>query len=139
MALGKRIALKDYIEVDGTDISIDCKGVAFSSEHETVDVSGFNETGRDQTIPGKTIQSVTLQVFATSSTFNVLYHLHNARDVATFVHRSDMTLPVSSDNPELRGNVTINSWSPEATRGDVVAFPVTLTVGDENGFDYYET
>jgi hypothetical protein len=77
--MSKRIALKDFIEVDGHDLSNFARSVSFSSEHEQVDVSGFNALGTDEFLAGKTTQSVTVEFFGSygsGEVHDVLYHLH---------------------------------------------------------------
>ena len=44
----KRVALYDYIAVDGVALSSFARSVQFSSTDEQVDVSGFNATGVDE-------------------------------------------------------------------------------------------
>ena len=46
--MSKRIALKDSVMVDTTDLSDFSRTVRFSSEHNQVDVSGFNATGANE-------------------------------------------------------------------------------------------
>ena len=61
--MAKRIALKDHIHVDAVDLSNFARSVEFSSEHERVDVSGFNATGANEYLAGQTEQSVTVEFF----------------------------------------------------------------------------
>lgn len=134
--MSKRIALKDYIAVDGHDISTFCRSISFSSEHSEVDVSGFNSSGADEKLAGNTTQSVTLEVFGSYGTgeiHDVLYHIHRDRSVVSFAWRPDQTQAVGPDNPSLQGNVQALTYSPGATRGDAETFQVTLSAADADG------
>lgn len=140
--MSKRIALKDFIEVDGHDISNFCSAVAFSSEHAQVDVSGFNLTGANEYLAGQTTQSVQLTVFGSygaGEVHDVLYRLHRDRTVFTFKWRPDQSAAVSATNPELQGNVQALTYAPGATRGDAESFQVTLTAADEAGLVFSES
>ena len=61
--MAKRIALKDHIIVDAVDLSNFARAVTFSSEHERIDVSGFNATGANEYLAGATEQEVTVEFF----------------------------------------------------------------------------
>lgn len=140
--MSKRVALKDFIEVDGTELSGFARSVAFSSEHNRVDVSGFNATGADQFLPGNTVQTVTVGFFGSYGSGEVhatLYDAHRNRDIVTFKWRHDQTADVSATNPQLEGNVTIFTYGPGATRGDVEAFDVTFSAADEAGLVFVQT
>jgi hypothetical protein len=140
--VGKRIALKDYIEIDHIDLSDFFSQIGFSSENEQVDVSGFNSTGVDEFLAGKNTASVSGTVFGAygaNETWAVLWPLHRDRTVFPIKWRVDSSAGVSATNPELRGNAQILSWSPGATRGSPDSFPVTFTPADSTGFYYSET
>ncbi len=142
MATGKRIALKDYIAVADNDLSDLFSQIGFTSEHEKVDVSGFNSAGSDEFLAGKTTQSVTGQVFgsyAAGETWDILYYIHTSRAVVTFAWRADSNLPVSATNPELQGNVQLLTWNGGATRGDVESFPVEFSPADAAGLTYVQS
>jgi len=140
--MSKRIALKDYVEVDGVDLSDFFSQIGFSSQQSQEDVSGFNASGNDEFLAGKTTQSVTGQVFGaygSGETWDILWPLHKNRTIFTFKWRPDSSQPVSSTNPQLEGNAQLLSWAPGATRGSVDSFPVTFSPADAAGFDYVET
>lgn len=135
----KRIALKDYVEVDGHDVSDFFSQIGFTSEHEQVDVSGFNPTGVDEFLAGKTTQSITGTVFGAYGaleSWDILWPIHKNRDIVTFKWRPDSSLPVSATNPQVQGNVQLLSWQGGATRGSVDSFPVTFSPADSAGLDY---
>lgn len=140
--MAKRIALKDFISIDGHDLSNFCRSVEFSSEHEQVDVSGFNATGANESLAGQTVQTVTLEMFGSygaGEVHDVLYDIHRDRTVVEFLWRPDQTQPVSATNPQLGGNVQILTYGPGATRGEVDAFSVTLSAADAAGLVFSNT
>jgi predicted secreted protein len=140
--MAKRIALKDLIEVDGHDLSTFCRAVEFSSEHEEVDVSGFNSTGANERLAGQTVQSVTCEFFGSygaGEVHDVLYDIHRDRSIVTFVWSPDQTAAVSATNPQLTGNVQVLTYSPGATRGEAEAFSVTLSAADSTGLVFSNT
>jgi hypothetical protein len=138
----KRIALKDSVEVDSVDLSDFSRSVTFSSEHDRVDVSGFNPTGANEFLAGQTTQSVTVEFFGSYGTGEVhqtLYPIHANRDIVPFAWRPDQTSPVGATNPSLEGNVQVLTYSPAATRGDAEAFSVEFTAADAAGLVYVTT
>jgi hypothetical protein len=140
--MSKRIALKDFIEVDHVDLSGFFRQIGFSSEHSQEDVSGFNATGTDEFLAGRTTQQVTGEVFGSygsNEVHQVLYPLHRDKSTFYFRWRPDQSAVVSATNPELRGNAQLLTYSPGATRGEVDAFAVTFTAADETGFKFFAT
>ena len=140
--MSKRVALKDFVEVDGVDLSNFARSVQYSSEHEQVDVAGFSATGADEFLAGKTTQSVTVEFYGSYGTGEVhqtLFNLHKNRSTFDFVWRPDQTAVVSATNPELRGVVQCLTYGPGATRGDADTFSVTFTAADEDGLWFYST
>jgi len=140
--MSKRIALKDSVEVDSVDLSNFARSVRFASEHERVDVSGFNATGANEYLAGPTDQSVTVEFFGSYGTGEVhatLYPIHKDREVVPFAWRPDMTTPASATNPELRGNVQLYTYGPGGTRGDVDTFEATFQAADEAGLVFETT
>lgn len=140
--MSKRIALKDFVEVDNVDLSDFFRAIGYSSEHAEEDVSGFNSTGADEFLPGRTTQEVTGEVFGSygsNEIHQVLYPLHRDKSTFYFRWRPDSSASVSATNPELRGNVKLYNYAPGATRGDVDAFNVTFRSADSTGLVWYET
>ena len=135
----KRVALKDHVSVDAVDLSNFARAVTFTSEHDRVDVSGFNPTGASEYLAGLTTQSVTVEFFGSYGTGEVhqtLYPIHHDREIVPFQWRPDQTAAVSATNPELRGNVQVLTYSPEATRGDAEAYSVEFTAADSAGLAF---
>jgi hypothetical protein len=140
--MGKRIALKDYIEVDGHDVSTFFRSIGFTSEHAKLDVSGFSSSGNDEFLAGNTTQSVTGEAFGAygaGESWDVLYRIHRDRSIVAFKWRPDSSLPVSATNPQLEGNVQLLSWQGGANRGEVEAFPVEFSPADSDGLTYVTT
>jgi hypothetical protein len=138
----KRIALKDSVTVDAVDLSNFSRSVRFTSEHERVDVSGFNPTGANEYLAGQTTQSVTVEFYGSYGTGEVhatVYPIHQNRDIVPFAWRPDMTTPVSATNPELRGNVQALTYGPGATRGEADTFEVEFTAADPAGLVFETT
>lgn len=140
--MSKRIALKDFVEVDHVDLSDFAHSVKFTSTHAQEDVSGFNASGRDEYLAGRTTQSITVSFFGsygTNEVHQVLYPLHRDKSIFTFKWRPDQVAGVGATNPELRGNVQALDYSPGADRGAVDTFDVTFTCADSTGLVFYET
>jgi hypothetical protein len=138
----KRVALKDSVEVDGVDLSNFARSVRFASEHERIDVSGFNATGANEYLTGPTEQSVTVEfygAYGTGETHVTLYPIHKDRETVPFAWRPDQTAVASATNPELRGNVQLYSYGPGGTRGDVDTYEATFNAADEDGLQFFTT
>lgn len=140
--MGKRIALTDYIEVDGEDLSYFARSIAFNSADDQVDVSGFNASGTDEFLAGKRVRTATVEFGMSrgaSGPHQVLYPLHRDKSEFDFVWRADVNAVVSATNPELRGTVILPTYDEGATRGDYeVASMVFVSQGDA-GLEFYET
>src|SRR5262245_24757501 len=119
--MAKRIALKDEITVDSVDLSVFARSITFSSEHERVDVSGFNDTGANEYLAGATEQSIEIEfygAYGASETYATLYPIHRDREVVAITWRPDGAAAVSATNPSLEGNVQLLTYGPSATRGE---------------------
>ena len=139
MPAGKRIALKDSVEVDGVDLSRFARNVRFNSEHAQEDVSGFTASGANEYLAGATTQSLTVEFYGSYGTGEVhqtLYPIHKDREVVPIAWRPDQTAAVGVDNPSLEGNVQLLGYSPGAARGEVDAFEVTFISADESGLAF---
>jgi hypothetical protein len=135
----KRVALKDHVMVDVADLSNFARAVTFNSEHDRVDVSGFNATGASEYLAGLTTQSVTVEFYGSYGVGEVhqtLYPIHKNRTIVPFEWRSDQTAPVSATNPQLEGNVQCLTYSPAATRGDAETYSVEFTAADAAGLAF---
>jgi len=138
----KRIALKDFVSVDDTELSNFARSVEFSSEHERIDVSGFNPTGANEYLAGQTTQTVTVEFFGSYGAGEVhqtLYPIHKDRTVVAFQWRPDQTAAVGATNPQLEGNVQILTYGPKGTRGEADTFEVEFSAADADGLVFVET
>jgi len=135
----KRVAFKDSVTVDAVDLSNFARSVSFSSEHERVDVSGFNDTGSSEFLAGVTTQSVTVEfygAYGASETHQTLYPIHQSRDIVDFEWMPDGSAAVGPTNPKLKGNVQILTYNPGATRGDADTYSVEFTAADPAGLAF---
>jgi hypothetical protein len=138
----KRILLSDFVEVDSVDLSVFAHSMEFQSEHERVDVSGFNPTGANEYLAGTTTQSVTVEFFGSYGTGEVhqtLYPIHAGRDIVVFNWRPDQNKPVAVDNPQLTGNVQVLKYNPKGKRGDADSYEVEFTAADAAGLTFITT
>ena len=112
----KRIALKDAIDGRRSRPRATSPGAfRFTSEHERVDVSGFNPTGANEYLAGATEQSVEVEFYGSygaSEVHATLYPIHRDREVVAFAWRPDGSTGVSATNPSLEGNVQLLTYSP---------------------------
>jgi predicted secreted protein len=135
----KRVAFKDSVKVDAVDLSNFARSVSFSSEHERVDVSGFNATGSSEFLAGVTTQSVTVEfygAYGAAETHATLYPIHQGREIVDFEWLPDGSGVVGPTNPKLKGNVQILTYNPGATRGDADTYSVEFTAADPAGLAF---
>jgi hypothetical protein len=127
--MAKRIALTDYIEVDGVDLSNFCRSIEFTSEDEQVDASGFNADGASEFLAGTRVRQVTCEFIMGRSAMEphqVLFPLHDNKSSFDFVWRAETSVGVSASNEELRGTVILPSYGEGATRGELEVRSVTF-------------
>lgn len=141
--MGKRIALTDYIEIDGVPLSNFVRAVGFTSTDERVDASGFNAAGSSEFLLGTNVREVTLDVImgrGTDEPHGLLWYLHHNRLSFSFVWRSDYNSGVSATNPELRGMCLLPEYGEGATRGELEVTSITLIQADETApLTFYNT
>lgn len=140
--MSKGTALKDYVEVDGHDVSNMCSQVNPQFTDSQEDISGFSTTGKNEYTPGNRTQTIACTFFdayGDAETWDILYKLFRDRTVFVFKTRPDQTQAVGPNNPQLEGNARIYDWSPNRQRGQVASFPVTFSAADSDGFEYVES
>jgi len=141
--MAKRIALKDFIEVDGVDLSNLARQVTFESTDDQVDVSGFNPTGSSEFLAGNRVRQVTVEFFVSrgsNEVHQVIFPIHDGRLTSTFRWRADSSASVGATNEELRGDVKILSYSEGGTRGDVETTSVVFIEADaDSPLTFYST
>lgn len=119
--MAKRLALYDYIAIDGVDLSNLARSLSFESTDDEVDVSGFNATGASEFLQGNRIRAVTIEFFVSrgsNEVHQVVFPIHDGRLTCTFVWRADVNSAVSATNEELRGDVKIPAYTEGGTRGE---------------------
>jgi len=140
--MSKRIALKDYVELDGVDISNLTRSVSFESTDDQVDVSGFNPTGSSEFLAGNRVRQVTLEVYGSrgaNEIHQIVFPIHDQRLTATFKWRAD-SASVSATNEELRGDVKILNYVEGGTRGEAETATITLIEADaDTPLTFYST
>jgi hypothetical protein len=141
--MGKRIALYDFVEVDGVSLSNLCRSVQFESTDDQVDVSGFNPTGASEFLAGNRVRQVTCEFFGSrgsNEVHQVIFPIHDGRLTCTFRWRADVNNAVSATNEELRGNVKVLSYPEGATRGEAETQTVVFIQADAtNPLTFYST
>lgn len=131
MAYTKVVAKHDRIEIDGTDYSNAFSEFGFTSEHSTVDASGFSVSGVDESLPGNTAQGFSGTMFVTEETVAAIFPLHKNKTVVEILWQPNGL--VDAGATVFYGNCTINTFSPSDTRGSVSTTPFSATIADENG------
>lgn len=131
MAFTKDNALHDKITVDGQDMSNAFRTFGFNSEHESIDVSGFSVSGADETIAGKTTQTLEGEAFYTPESFAILYYLHANRTIFPIAWQPEGLTDASRET--FSGNVQLLTFNPNAERGSARVMTCTFTAADENG------
>lgn len=137
--MGKNIALKDFVEVDGTDLSDMARAVTPVSERTLVDASGFNATGSDENLVGNRTSSLTVTFFDdtdSGSVHETLWQPHLDATPVLVRWRRDQTAAVSATDPSLEANAYVRTYSPSRTRGDVSTFECEFVSADPTGFVY---
>ena len=128
--MGKRIALTDFIEVDGVDFSDgQCRAISSNFSHERVPAGGFNATGTVEELTGQTTREINATFYAkqdANETFQVLNNLFENKTIFDIAWRKDQNASVSATNPEARGSVKIFSFPQGAEFGQVETFDVTF-------------
>lgn len=140
--MARRIALFDYIAIDGTDLSTFGRSVGFTSTDDRIDASGFNATGANTFLAGQRVDEFTVEFMTgrgASESHQVLYPLHRDRAVFSIVWRADVNSAASATNPELRGNAILPEYAEGATRGELETQSYTFVAGDATGFVFHET
>lgn len=128
--MAKRIALTDYIALDGVDISNLVRALTFNSEDEEVDVSGFNPTGASEHLAGTRVRSIDLECYVSrgaNEIHQIVFPIHDSRATCTFVWRASQPDAVSATNEELRGLVKILTYSEGGTRGEAETTTIHLS------------
>lgn len=140
--MSKRVALTDRVEVDGVDLSSDCRAISSNFEHARVDASGFNATGTDEFLLGNTTREINATFFANHAsgrTFQILRVLFETKAIFDIAWLKDGAASVSATNPECRGSVQLSAFPQGATRGEVETFDVTFQQAEGDVLTWFYT
>lgn len=131
--MAKRIALTDFLEIDGVDLSNLARSIEFESTDEEVDVSGFNPTGSSEFLQGTRVRAVTVEFYGSrgsNEVHQVVFPIHDGRLSCDLVWRADSNASVSATNEELRGEVKIPVYGEGATRGEAETATIRFVEAD---------
>ena len=121
MAYTKKISRHDKITIDGTDVSNSFSEFGYSSEHEMIPVTGFSATGTVEDLPGVTTQAFTGTAFYTEELALIVEPLHRNRTQCVIAWQPDGL--VDATREVYSGTVTINTFGPANTVGEVATMP----------------
>lgn len=125
----KRIALTDIVVIDGVTFDDgEVRAIGSNFEHERVPAGGFNTSGTEEELAGKTTREINITFYAgndSNGTFQLLNSLFESKTTFDFswVKASG---GVGATNPECSGSVKVYSFPQGATFGEVETFDVTL-------------
>lgn len=131
MTFTKIAALHDRITIDGSDYSNAFRTFGFTSDANTVDVSGFSVSGTDETLMGSKAQGFSGDVYVTKETVAFLWALHSNN--TTFEVAWQPNGLVDSSVTTFHANCQLRTFDPTDTRGDASVAPVTFSVADSTG------
>lgn len=132
MAYDKVIARHDRVTIDGVDVSNSFREFSGpNSEHSDEDVSGFSESGNDESLPGSTASGFTGTAFYSEDFADLIYPLHANRTPVEIQYQ-----PNGLVDPTARvyyGVCTINQFGPQNTRGTVSTMPFSAKPATADG------
>lgn len=131
MAFTKTVALYDRISVDGVDMSNAFRSFGFDSTDQDVDVSGFSETGVDETLSGTRSQGFSGEMFVTSESIDLIWPLHNDRSEFWVSWQKDGLI----DNAQTTFGALcqVRTFNPQSTRGQPPTTTVNFKTTDPDG------
>ena len=133
----KTIARHDFIEIDGVDYSNAFREFRLTSEHSEEDVSGYSESGLDETLPGRTAQGFEGEMFLNATISSDLWDMHINRTVVEIRYQPN---GLSDDTgPLWYGNCTINTMNQGTTRGSAATSPFAARAADADGIHMINT
>lgn len=131
MSYTKQIALHDRISVDGTDISNLFRSFSLDTTDEDVDVSGFSESGNEESLSGRRAQSMTGEAFYTPEGHAILYSLYVNRTVFEIEWQPDGL--IDNTREVWSGDVQLRSYPPAAQRGEARVMQLTFKAATSDG------
>lgn len=129
------ITLHDRFELDSVDYSDLCRGWSVESENGQIEASGMSISGNDEFLDGARAQAVNVTLKYTAALNTALWPIHSTRDVVPFeLQPNGLT---AATGAIWYGNVSLPSYPPEATRGDLAIVTIRLTPADEDGISQW--
>ncbi len=131
MVWTKLVSKHDRIVIDGTDMSNDFRRFGLTSEATSEDVSGFSESGFDETLAGSKAVEFTGEAFYTEESADILFPLHSD-DTIVEVYWQPNGL-VNSSARAFWADCQILRFGPENQRGSVSVMPFSAKPATEDG------
>lgn len=129
------IALHDLCTIDGTDYSNLLRGWSVESENGQIEASGMSVSGLDEYIDGSRASAINMTLKYTQALNAALWPIHRDREVVAVTLQPQGLV---DDGREIWfGNLSLPSYPPEATRGELKVVSVRWTPGDEDGIAQY--
>ncbi len=129
--MAKIVALHDYIEIDGQDVSNLFSQFSLDSTDSDVDVSGFSESGTDETLSGTRSEGFTGQAFYGEELAALLWPLHEDREVFRVLWQPNGL--VDSSAIPYYAECQLRNFNPSNTRGSASTMPINFKVADPVG------
>ena len=133
--MAKRVFIKGYVSVDGTDLSSHTSEVTMEDTADEVEVTGLSADYREfaQGLKDATITATFFQDFASSSVDAVLQPLYDAGGTFTVAVRAS-TASASSTNPEYSMVARLFSYAPiGGAVGDALQVEATFRNASQDG------
>lgn len=130
----KLVAKSDRITIDGNEVSNAFRRFGFTSVDSEEDMSGFSETGVDETLPGARAQGFQGEMFYSEEIVAIIAPIWYDREVVSIEWQPNGL--VDSGATVWYGNCTIGEFSPENTRGSASTSPFSAKTADANGIQY---
>jgi hypothetical protein len=131
MAYTKKVAKRDKITIDGTDVSSSFRTFGYNSTKATVPAGGFNADGTTETLPGDATQVFTGEAYYTEELAAIVEPLHRADTVCTITWQPEGL--VDATREIYTGEMTINEFGPANTFGEVMTMPFNAITADPTG------
>jgi len=129
----KLVSKSDRIEFDGTDVSNLFRRFGLTAEDSEEDVSGFSESGFDETLAGSTSVEFTGEAFYTEEGADIIYPMFADRPKPTVQVYWQPNGLVDGSARAYWADCQILRFGPENTRGSVSVMPFSAKPSTEDG------
>jgi hypothetical protein len=129
----KLVSKHDRIVIDGTDMSNDFRRFGLTAEDSEEDVSGFSESGFDETLAGSTSVEFSGEAFYTEEAADILYPLFANRPKETVEVYWQPNGLADSSARAFWADCQILRFGPENQRGSVSVMPFSAKPSTEDG------